>query len=882
MKKLYSLALLLLLMLGRAVANPIDETTALRVGRAFLTTHTEHGLPASSVLVLAYRADIASTGTAAAGTAPAPAPAFYVFSTSGPTPGFVLVAGDDRVTPVLGYSDQSGFDAAHLAPQVAKWLEGYRADIRRVVELHLAASPDIAAAWQQLRSGTPGAGSRPTNTTVVAPLVATRWNQSPYYNDLCPYDTPAGGRSVSGCVATAMCQVMKFWNYPATGAGFHSYNTASYGTLSANYGTTTYQWTSMPNFVNSTNNAVATLMYQVGVSVDMNYSNHSSGAWVVAANSQGTINCAEYALKTYFGYRTTIQGIQHQNYTDAQWLALMKTELDASRPVVYDGFGSGGGHCFVADGYDANNFLHFNWGWGGQVDGYFTINALNPGSLGTGGGAGGYNSGQEAIIGIQPPANSGGGGGATNAMGLNAAVTPSATSIGYGNAFSVSTNLLNTGTAAFAGDYCAAVFDLNNALVDFVEIKTGYTLPVGYTYTNNLSFSTPGSFSILPGTYRVGVFFRATGGNWMLAADRNGFTNLPQITVTNTNTIRLNAAMTPTPATFTQGQAGAVGLNIVNAGTTTFTGQYQVNLYRLDGTFVQTINTLNETTGLPAGYYYTGTVNFSTANITAAPGTYLLALVHKPTTATSFQLSGTGNFQNPIRVNVQAAAIQADAYEPNDAVAQARALPITFSGNSATRNTVGSNCHVNSDVDYYSVALPAGNGYTITARLHDSYNSGNGQTYTLDALFSYSTNGGATWSTAYDDVMPGPFVMGNGGTLLVKVAPYFVGNTGTYLFDMSISRGAVVNATAPAALVALVSIFPNPAHNVVNVDLHALNAPVAAVRLLSLTGQVVYETTRINPAAPLSLPVEGLPSGLYLVQLDTRQGLITKKISVNP
>ena len=882
MKKLYSLVLLLLLMLGRAVANPIDEATALRVGRAFLTTHTEHGLPVSSALTLAYRADIAPMGSAAAATASAPA--FYVFSTSGPTPGFVLVAGDDRVTPVLGYSDQSGFDATHLAPQVAKWLEGYRADIRRVVELRLAASPDITAAWQQLRSGTPSVGSRPTTTTVVAPLVATRWNQSPYYNDLCPYDTPAGGRSVSGCVATAMCQVMKFWNYPATGAGFHSYNTASYGTLSANYGTTTYQWASMPNSVNSTNNAVATLMYQVGVSVDMNYSNHSSGAWVVSANSQGTINCAEYALKTYFGYRTTLQGIQHQNYTDAQWLALMKAELDASRPVVYDGFGSGGGHCFVADGYDANNFLHFNWGWGGQVDGYFTINALNPGSLGTGGGAGGYNSGQEAIIGIQPPAGGGGGGGGgatANAMGLNAAVTPSATSIGYGNAFSVSANVLNTGTAAFAGDYCAAVFDLNNAFVDFVEIKSGYTLPVGYTYTNNLSFSTAGLFSVLPGTYRVGVFFRPTGGNWMLAADRNGFTNLPQITIVNNNTIRLNSAMTPSPATFTQGQAASVTLNILNASSSTFTGQYGVALYNLDGTFVQTINTYTETTGLPAGYTYLAPyITFSTTAITAPPGTYLLAVQHR-TTGGSYQLTGTGAFQNPVRVNVLAAPLQGDAYEPNDAVAQARALPVTFSGNSATRNTVGSNCHVNSDVDYYSVALPAGNGYTITARLHDSYNSGNGQTYTLDALFSYSTNGGATWSAAFDDVTPGPIVMGNGGTLLIKVAPYFPGNTGTYLFDMSLVRGAVT-ATAPAVVASAVSVFPNPAHDVLNIDLHALSTPVNAVRLLSVTGQVVYETTRVAPATPLTVPVNRLAAGLYLLQLDTNQGLITKKIAVNP
>ena len=871
MKKLYALALLLLALLGRATAAPVDEATAQQVGRAFLATHTEHGLPASAALNLAYRAVLAP----AAGTK-APTAAFYVFATAGSAPGFVLVAADDQVMPVLGYSDQSGFDPATLAPQVAKWLEGYRGQIQAVVSNHVAATADIRAAWQALLPGSGHSSGRPTGATAVNPLVATRWNQAPYYNDLCPYDTPGGGRSVSGCVATAMVQVMKFWNYPATGAGFHSYNTASFGTLTANFGTTTYQWGSMPNNVNAANAAVATLMYHAGVSVDMGYSASSSNAYVISA-ATSVPNCAEYALKTYFGYRPTMQGIKRMNYSDAQWLSLMKAELDASRPIVYAGFGTGGGHCFVADGYDNNNFLHFNWGWGGQSDGYFALNALNPGSLGAGGGAGGFNSGQQALIGIQPPASNPT---QTSGMSLNAAVTPSATTLNYGQAFSVSTNLLNTGTTAFAGDYCAAVFDQNNALVDYVETKTGLTLSANFTYSSNLVFATTGLFSVLPGTYRVGIFYRPTGGNWMLASDRNSFTNLPQITVVNGNLIRLNAAITPTPSTFTQGQSATVNLNILNASTSTFTGEYQVGLYNLNGTFVQTINTINETTGLPANYTYNNNLAFSAATITAAPGTYLLALLYKPSTATGYQLAGTGTFQNPVRVTVRAPALAADVFEPNNTAATASALPVAFSGNTATRATAGSNCHLTTDLDYYAVNLPAGNRYSIAARLHDAYNSANGQTYTLDALFSYSTDGGATWSATYDDVMPGPIVLPNGGTLLVKVAPYFAGDTGTYLFDMTLTRSAV-SATAPAALAAQIEVYPNPARDVVNMSLGTLTNDVTAVRLLSLTGQVVYESTA--PAAKqLTLPVRGLAAGLYLVQLHTSQGTITKKINVQP
>ncbi len=868
MKKLL-LLFSLLLGLAPAGAAPVDEATARRVGRTFLATRTAHGLPGSPLLELAYRAEL--------GGGPA---AFYVFTLVGVQPGFVLVAGDDQVLPVLGYSDQSGFNAGHLAPQVVKWLDDYRGQVRRVVTTHQAATPAIEAAWRELLAGSTGPG-RPSTTAAVAPLVLTRWNQSPYYNDLCPYDNAGGGRSVTGCVATAMAQVMKFWNYPTTGAGFHSFNTANFGTLSANFGTTTYQWASMPTAVNSTNAAVATLMYHAGVSVDMGYSAHSSNAYCISA-ATNVPNCAEFALKTYFGYRSTMQGILRASYTDAQWLALMKAEFDAGRPVVYAGFGNGGGHCFVADGYDTNNFLHFNWGWAGQFDGYFQLNALNPAGLGTGGGAGGYNSGHQALIGIQPPA--GNGGGTTPpppAMSLNAAVTPSTTALGYGQAFSVTSNLVNTGTAAFAGDYCAGVFDLNNAFIDYVEVKTGQTLPAGYTYTNNLSFATTGLFSVLPGTYRVGVFFRSTGGNWQLVADRNGYTNMPQITVGNGNPIRLNSAISTAPTTFTQGQAAAVSLNIANFSASTFIGQYQVGLYNLDGSFVQTIGSYNETTGLPSGYSYSPPyLSFSTSSITAAPGSYLLAVLHKPASATNWQLTGTGNFQNPVRVTVQAAAIQADAFEPNDAAGSASALALSFSNNAATRLTTGSNCHVTTDVDYYRINLPAGNSYAITARLHDAYRSGNGQTYTLDALFSYSFDG-INWSTTYDDVMPGPITQGNGGTVYFKVAPYFAGNIGTYLFDLSLTRGTA-SATAPAALAAQIGIFPNPAHGAVTVDMHALPAPPTAVRVLSLTGQVVYENTRVSLAAPLAIPLGGLATGLYLVQLDTPAGLITRKISVTP
>src|ERR1035437_3310116 len=230
----------------------------------------------------------------------------------------------------------------------------------------------------------------------VAPLVQTTWNQSPNYNAMCP------SSSVTGCVATAMAQIMRFWNCPAVCTGSSSYCDCTsggfsnqYGTLSANYGATTYNWSNMPLNVTGANTDVATLNYQCGVSVEMDYSPSGSGAQVIGGNPS-----AQYSYITYFGYDpNTIQGLDKASYSDAQWIALLKGDLNIGRPIQYIGADpSAGGHTWVCDGYDTNDNFHMNWGWGGADDGYFGINALS---------AGGYTFSDQnaALIGIQPLAS---------------------------------------------------------------------------------------------------------------------------------------------------------------------------------------------------------------------------------------------------------------------------------------------------------------------------------------------------------------------------------------------------------------------------------------------------------------------------------------------
>jgi hypothetical protein len=198
---------------------------------------------------------------------------------------------------------------------------------------------------------------------------------------MCPVDAAGPcGKTWSGCVAVSMAQVMKFWGYPSSGDSSFSYNHFKYGQQSANFGTATYNWSGMPN--TSGNAEISKLMYHLGVSVRMNYGVSGSGAYFSAV---------QHAITKYFRYSTNVVCINKYGYSDANWAALLKKELDESRPIMF----AGGTHAFVLDGYQTGNYFHVNWGWGGSYDGYFLITNLKPGSSD-------YTTSQSAFIGTVP------------------------------------------------------------------------------------------------------------------------------------------------------------------------------------------------------------------------------------------------------------------------------------------------------------------------------------------------------------------------------------------------------------------------------------------------------------------------------------------------
>lgn len=302
-------------------------------------------------------------------TTASPSDAYYVFNND--AGGFVIIAGDDAVTPVLGYTSTGSFDAENLPDGLKDLLKSYERQIAALGDNYVANQTATRAAFT---------GEKLLNTA--------KWNQMAPFNKYTP------SNYVTGCVATAGAIVMKHHGYPAKGTGSHSY-TLNGKTLSANF-EHTYDWASMPAVYDGTNDAafdgVAMLMADLGVAVEMQYNKDGSGAYI------GNLITA---MQKYYGYSKLSHLMAIEDVGAEAWNGRLRAEIDANRPVLYAASDpAGGGHAFVIDGYKDESFS-VNWGWGGSCDGFYQIGALNPESAGKPTGDK-YNVSQSAVFGMEP------------------------------------------------------------------------------------------------------------------------------------------------------------------------------------------------------------------------------------------------------------------------------------------------------------------------------------------------------------------------------------------------------------------------------------------------------------------------------------------------
>ena len=362
-----------------AFAAPVTKEQARQIASQFLTAKGgAHRAPAQLVEQAPVLNAVDKAGN----------PYIYAFN-AGHDGGYVLVSGDDRFCDVLGYGETGSFDNNDMPDNMRAWLQGY------VDEMKWTSANPVIAQLPKKRAV----------KNAVEPLLKSKWNQNSPYNNLCPEYTP-GVKSATGCVATAMAQAMYYYKWPEEATTLiPSYEWVNGETTLGPLNPVVFNWAKMLDVYSQNDyddtqaNAVATLMQYCGYGAKMNY-------WQ-ASSSNSTKAAA--ALRTYFNYNNTTQCVERSSYSYENWIEIIYHEVSGGRPVIYGGQSSGGGHEFVCDGYEGEDFFHINWGWGGKSDGYFKLSLLNPYEQGIGGSStkDGFHYWQDAIIGLQKPGDEG-------------------------------------------------------------------------------------------------------------------------------------------------------------------------------------------------------------------------------------------------------------------------------------------------------------------------------------------------------------------------------------------------------------------------------------------------------------------------------------------
>ena len=360
--------MLCLVMTTTAWAESISESQAKSIATNFMINH---GLRTSG-LNIAHKAQRLGS---------AQKTAFYVFNNDFKDSGFIIVAGDDRVPAVLGYSDNGSFDANDVPQAMQELLDSYMAQIEEMDN-----------------GGT--AITLSTDKGPISPLVKAAWSQNSPYNILLPF-LPNGNHAYAGCVATALAQVMHYWQWPARPTtAIPAYTSSTLSFVMPELPVVDFDWESMQNTYQTTDTtsasgmAAATLTLYCAQALEMDFKTTGSGAT--------TAKIPMY-LSYYFGYNNA-HTLRRTSYTTQGWADAIYSELADSRPVIFSGSKATGGHAFVCDGYDGNGMFHINWGWNGRSNGYFLLNVLNPDLQGTGSASGayGYIYDQAAVVGIEP------------------------------------------------------------------------------------------------------------------------------------------------------------------------------------------------------------------------------------------------------------------------------------------------------------------------------------------------------------------------------------------------------------------------------------------------------------------------------------------------
>lgn len=545
-------------------------------------------------------------------------PTYYVFVKGNQT---LFVGADDLAEPLLGYIDNGDYNQDKMPPQLKWWLSEYSREIE-----YASKRESKGVVGRRARVQFDQTVSRPAKASrqAISPLCKTTWDQAAPYNNLCP--TKNGTRTYTGCVATAMAQVMKYHEYPAKGVGSNSY-TWNNQTLSMNFASTTFDWNNMLNTYASSSSgtsaqrtAIATLMKACGYAVNMTYGVDSDGG------SGATSFDITPALVNNFSYDKATHTEFRDYYSETEWEDMIYDNLKNVGPVVYCGASNQGGHCFVCDGYNTSGYFHINWGWSGSYDGYFKLSALNPEGQGIGGYAGGYNSQQDATLGIRKPQT---GSvlpeaylaieGTLTATASSRAITFKATNGGFYN------------MSCYSGTFSVGLALTSGSSTQYVGETSLGTVKPGYG-TASLQLTVPSSVSV--GSYKASLVYKVGSGSWKPFKYHYGSPSSIDITVSSSGVTigasgtTTDGAITVTKATsstgYVVGQTATVTATVKNTYSTSKTVSISAYLCQVSGSSYSVKAQLGtNSVTVPANSTKTSTFS-ATLSSSLATGTYYL------------------------------------------------------------------------------------------------------------------------------------------------------------------------------------------------------------------------------------------------------------------
>jgi len=847
MKRIILLLFISLLFVTEGFTKNRSQSEALDIAKSFYKSTPALRSTTSESLALAYicKDDISARSSDEKAY-------YYVFNVGG-NGGFVIVSGDDEARDILGYSDAGNFDFNVIPDNFKNWLSFYQHEIMLLTENS-----------DQIIHYTPDNETRSSFASSINPLLGgIMWDQLEPFNNYCPLVPTgypyAGYRTATGCIATAMAQVMKYHRWPEKGKGSISYTTSSVRIpISVNFEGYEYQWDKMSDIYfdgiimpEDNKDAVAMLMYHCGAAVKMNYY-VSSGA-----TSPDMVS----ALMTNFGYDQNAQLYQRDFYLRSEWENLIKTELNASRPVLYTGSSATEGHAFVCDGYDNNGLYHFNWGWSGMSNGYFELSALNPGSQGTGGSEGGYNISQSITTGVQKPDAS------TVApppqLITNYPLSVANTTISRtSNINATITQLFNVGVNSFSGTL--GVMLLNEA--GELKFSKGYSvskLPPSNGYSSYPIISSIPT-TVPNGNYKMYPAYTIDGVTWHPIRGKVGTSQYLNVVITTTNIVfsestvqkpNLELNSLDIERTLYQNKTGIFNLEITNTGT----GEYNSSIIVLirsasNYTLNQTIITdpVNLIPGEKKSFSYSGVVGLK-------PGEYELIVYYDTyNNRDNFTLSTGATFSLKKTVTIEA--------EPTGTPALTLSTPISFDDNTKVyKEEATLTAKIKNTGGYFDSGLQVG-FYTL------------GTLSSLNASLQYANpllkanEEGIFQFTGKIDLDPGQYtaiIFSKSGNAWYEIPPY-----GTYSrVNFTLLEGRNPNGIDEAEVSQKLQIYPNPATDVIYFDSEEI---VRTVRIIDVFGKQAF-ADHPNISGRVSVPVDGLLPGTYILQAETENGILLNK-----